>query len=82
MPSNTPTPPRQRCTCTTGSRTSGCRSAIADRGPRRWSGWPAGATGMRERVRIFGGELHTGRRVGGGFEVRARIPVDGWAEHA
>jgi signal transduction histidine kinase len=37
---------------------------------------------MRERVRIFGGELHTGRRVGGGFEVRARIPLDGRAEHA
>jgi signal transduction histidine kinase len=37
---------------------------------------------MRERVRIFGGELHTGRRAGGGFEVRARIPFDGRAEHA
>jgi hypothetical protein len=33
-------------------------------------------------VRIFGGELHTGRRAGGGFEVRARIPVDGRGEHA
>jgi signal transduction histidine kinase len=30
---------------------------------------------MRERVRIFGGELVTGRRRGGGFEVRARIPL-------
>jgi hypothetical protein len=33
-------------------------------------------------VRIFGGELHTGRRAGGGFEVRARIPVNGGAERA
>jgi signal transduction histidine kinase len=41
-----------------------------------------GLVGMRERVRIFGGELHTGRRDGGGFEVRARIPLDGRAEHA
>jgi hypothetical protein len=41
-----------------------------------------GLVGMRERVRIFGGELHSGRRAGGGFEVRARIPVDGRAEHA
>ena len=37
---------------------------------------------MRERVRISGGELRTGRRAGGGFEVRARIPFDGRAEHA
>jgi signal transduction histidine kinase len=35
-----------------------------------------GLVGMRERVRVFGGDLVTGRRRGGGFEVRARIPVD------
>jgi signal transduction histidine kinase len=35
-----------------------------------------GLVGMRERVRVFGGELVTGRRRGGGFEVRARIPLD------
>jgi signal transduction histidine kinase len=34
-----------------------------------------GLVGMRERVRVFGGEVHTGRRADGGFEVRARIPV-------
>jgi signal transduction histidine kinase len=34
-----------------------------------------GLVGMRERVRVFGGELHTGPRADGGFEVRARIPV-------
>jgi signal transduction histidine kinase len=31
--------------------------------------------GMRERVRLYGGELWTGRRDGGGFEIRARIPL-------
>jgi signal transduction histidine kinase len=36
-----------------------------------------GLVGMRERVRVFGGELHTGHRADGGFEVRARIPVGG-----
>ncbi len=36
-----------------------------------------GLVGMRERVRVFGGELHTGRRDDGGFEVSARIPVGG-----
>jgi signal transduction histidine kinase len=34
-----------------------------------------GLVGMSERVRVFGGELHTGRRADGGFEVRARIPL-------
>jgi len=50
--------------------------------PGRVGGGGHGLVGMRERVRIFGGELQTGRRAGGGFEVRARIPVDGRAEHA
>lgn len=47
----------------------------------RVGGGGHGLVGMRERVRIFGGELRTGRRAGGG-EVRARIPLDGRAEHA
>jgi signal transduction histidine kinase len=60
---------------------------VSDRGPGagapgRVGGGGHGLVGMRERVRIFGGELYTGRRAGGGFEVRARIPVDGGAEHA
>jgi signal transduction histidine kinase len=60
---------------------------VGDRGPGagapgRVGGGGHGLVGMRERVRIFGGELHTGRRAGGGFEVRARIPLDGRAEHA
>jgi signal transduction histidine kinase len=37
-----------------------------------------GLVGMRERVRLYGGELHAGRRDDrDGFEVRARIPLDG-----
>jgi signal transduction histidine kinase len=34
-----------------------------------------GLLGMRERVGLFGGELSAGPRPGGGYEVRARIPV-------
>uniref|UniRef100_A0AAU2JJH1 histidine kinase n=1 Tax=Streptomyces sp. NBC_00049 TaxID=2903617 RepID=A0AAU2JJH1_9ACTN len=36
-----------------------------------------GLVGLRERLALYGGTLHTGRRPGGGFRVRAVIPVEG-----
>jgi signal transduction histidine kinase len=53
---------------------------VADRGegrrPTALDGGGHGLAGMRERIRQCGGELHAGRRGGGGFEVVARIPVE------
>ena len=49
------------------------------RGPGRpdpaLEGTGRGLIGMRERLARYGGELQTGRGRGGGFHVRARIPL-------
>ncbi|WP_327581848.1 histidine kinase [Nonomuraea sp. NBC_00507] len=35
-----------------------------------------GLMGLRERVAVYGGDLDARRRLGGGYRVRARIPLD------
>ena len=39
------------------------------------SGSGHGIVGMRERAALFGGELEAGPAAGGGFLVRARLPL-------
>jgi signal transduction histidine kinase len=47
------------------------------RGPSEQSAEPGhGLVGMRERVALYGGALDAGAADGGGFAVRARLPVD------
>jgi signal transduction histidine kinase len=54
---------------------SGRRQRDSDRQIRR-SGRPGqGLIGMRERVALFGGELHADRGPDGGFTVTARLPI-------
>jgi signal transduction histidine kinase len=49
----------------------GVSSEVSDRPERPGFG----LTGMRERASVLGGELHTGPRPGGGFRVRATLPI-------
>jgi signal transduction histidine kinase len=35
--------------------------------------------GVRERVSLYGGQMHAGRRRSGGHAVRAKLPVGGAA---
>ncbi len=42
------------------------------------SGPGHGLIGMRERVLLYGGTLHTGARDGAGWQVSALLPLHGW----
>jgi signal transduction histidine kinase len=42
----------------------------------RAHGTGRGLLGLRERVAVYGGDLDARHRLGGGYRVRARIPLD------
>ena len=47
-------------------------------GTAKSDGLGRGLTGVRERVKIYGGEMNAGAAPGGGFVLRAHLPVGGY----
>jgi signal transduction histidine kinase len=68
-------PARARVTVRYGRDELDIEVADDGSGTQNGDGGGHGLVGMRERVALFGGDLAAGRRTGGGFEIRARLPL-------
>jgi signal transduction histidine kinase len=69
-------PARARLVVRYGEREVEVEVADDGQGSQTANGGGHGLVGMRERVALYGGELETGPREGGGFTVRATIPFE------
>ncbi|WP_371680217.1 sensor histidine kinase [Streptomyces sp. NBC_01276] len=63
-------------TADAGADDGGARAGGRPGGQPKAEGTGRGLLGLRERVAVYGGDLDARRRLGGGFRVRARLPLD------
>jgi signal transduction histidine kinase len=68
-------PAQARVTVRYGDTAVELEIADTGRGPADGCSTGHGLVGMRERVAMFGGELETAAADGGGFTIRARLPL-------
>ncbi|MEN3609970.1 histidine kinase [Plantactinospora sp. ZYX-F-223] len=59
-----------------GGQSTAERTGSGGSAPGGESGAGRGLLGLRQRVAVYGGDLDARRRLGGGYRVRARIPLD------
>ena len=59
-----------------GDRTLEIEVADDGAGTSAANGDGHGLIGMQERIALYGGDLDAGPRAGGGFAVRARLPIE------
>ena len=69
--------PRGRDRPLRGPTSCRSRSATTATAPRPDDGLGHGLVGVRERVKIYGGEMTAGAATGGGFVLSTRLPLDG-----
>ncbi|MER5486269.1 hypothetical protein ABT024_24075 [Streptomyces sp. NPDC002812] len=64
-------------TASTASAGSGAPASVAATASRpKADGAGHGLVGLRERVAVYGGDFDARRRLGGGYRVRARLPLE------